>query len=293
MIKRRTFIKQSGLALAATAVLPSIFYSCDKDYPLGLQLYSLRDTIGDDVQSTIEKVAGVGFKEVETYGYSSENQFWGLSVPEFKKLLQDNGLTSPSGHYGLDKYLSKEGSKDDFAYTLDVANGLNQKYVIIPYISDSLRTSIDDYKRMAEKLNEAGEMCKDAGLKLAYHNHAFEFEDYNGQNGFDVFLQNTDSDLVAFEMDIYWIVRAGKDPVELFQRHPGRFPLWHVKDMDKANNELNTEIGSGTIDFQKIFNMAKEAGGEHFIIEQENFDMDPYKSLSQSYNYIKSNLLNS
>ncbi|MCG9971970.1 sugar phosphate isomerase/epimerase family protein [Christiangramia crocea] len=293
MIKRRTFIKQSGLAFAAAAVLPSVLYSCDRDYPLGLQLYSLRETIGDDVNGTVEKVAGVGFKEVETYGYSSENGFWGLSVSEFKKLLTDNGLNSPSGHYGLDKYLSKEGSKSDFAYTLDVANGLDQQYVIIPHISDKLRTSIDDYKRMAEKLNEAGEMCKDAGLKLAYHNHAFEFDNYNGENGYDVFLNNTEKDLVAFEMDIYWVVRAEKDPVQLFRDHPGRFQLWHVKDMSKTNNELNTEIGSGTIDFKKIFDMAKEAGGKHFIIEQENFEMDPYKSLSQSYRYIKSDLLNS
>ncbi len=293
MIKRRTFIKQSGLAFAAAAVLPSVLYSCDRDYPLGLQLYSLRETIGDDVKATIEKVSRVGFKEVETYGYSSENGFWGLSVSEFKKLLSDNGLNSPSGHYGLDEYLSKEGTKSDFAYTLDVAHGLDQKYVIIPHISDKLRTSIDDYKRMADKLNEAGEMCKDAGLKLAYHNHAFEFEDYNGENGYEIFLNNTDKDLVVFEMDIYWIVRAGKDPVALFEENPGRFPLWHVKDMSKIDRELNTEIGAGTIDFHKIFEMAKEAGGKHFIIEQENFEMDPYKSLTQSFNYIKNDLLNS
>lgn len=293
MIKRRTFIKQTGLAFAATAILPGIVYGCDKDYPLGLQLYSLRNTIEDDVQGTIEKVAGVGFKEVETYGYSSENQFWGLSVSEFKNTLNSNGLTSPSGHYNLDAYMSKDGSKDDFAYTLDVAKQLDQDYVIIPYISDGLRTSIDDYKRMAEKLNEAGEMCKDAGLKLAYHNHAFEFEDYNGENGYQVFLNNTERDLVFFEMDIYWIVRADRDPIQLFKNHPGRFPLWHVKDMNQTNSELNTEIGSGTINFNKIFNMAKEAGAKHFIVEQENFDMDPYKSLAQSYNYIKSDLLKS
>lgn len=293
MIKRRTFIKQSGLALAATAVLPSVFYSCDKDYPLGLQLYSLRKSIGSDVEGTIQNVAEVGFKEVETYGYSSENGFWGLSITDFKKLLNDNGLKSPSGHYGLDKYLSKEGLKEDLEPTLEVANGLGQDYMIIPHIADRLRKSLDDYKSIADKLNEAGEMCKDAGLKLAYHNHAFEFEDYNGQNGYEIFLQNTDKDLVVFEMDIYWVVRAQKDPIDLFKDNPGRFPLWHVKDMSKTNKELNTEIGSGTIDFEKIFNMAGEAGGKHFIIEQENFEMDPYKSLSQSYQYMRARLLNS
>jgi len=293
MIRRRTFLKQSGLALAATAILPSILYSCERDYPLGLQLYSLRETIGSDIKGTIEKVAGIGFKEVETYGYSQENGFWGLSVSEFKKILDNNGLESPSGHYEVDSYLSKEGTKDDFAYTLEVAKGLGQKYVIIPYISDQLRTSIDDYKRMAEKLNEAGKMCRENGLKLAYHNHAFEFDDYNGENGLEVFLKNTDKELVVFEMDIYWVIRAGKDPVALFDKYPGRFPLWHVKDMNRTNNDLNTEIGSGTIDFEEIFEKAKLAGGEHFIIEQENFDMDPYQSLTQSYNYIKNEIVDS
>ncbi len=293
MIKRRTFLKQTGLAVAATAFLPGILYSCNRDYPLGVQLYSLRNTIGKDVKGTLEKVAGIGFKEVETYGYSSKNQFWGISVAEFKKLMDNNGLNSPSGHYELEKYLSKEGTKDDFAYILKIAQKLEQKYVTIPYISERLRASIGDYKRIAEKMNAAGKMCRDNGLILAYHNHAFEFEDYNGKNGLEVFLDNTDKGLVDFEMDIYWVVRAGEDPIQLFQKYPGRFPLWHVKDMSKTNNDLNTEIGSGTIDFHKIFGEAKKAGAKHFILEQENFNFDPYQSLAQSYNYIKNNLVGS
>ncbi|MBZ9730073.1 sugar phosphate isomerase/epimerase [Salegentibacter sp. JZCK2] len=292
-MQRRLFIKQSGLAVAATALLPNLFYGCDKGSPLGLQLYSLRESIGDDVRGTIEKVAKVGFKEVETYGYSPDNKFWGFSVAEFKDMIHSNGMTTPSGHYSLDPYLSKDGTDADFATALEVAQGLDQKYLVIPHISEALRTSIDDYKRMAEKLNRAGEMCKDAGLKLAYHNHAFEFDDFNGENGLQVFLENTDEDLVDFELDIYWVVRAGIDPVALFEKYPGRFPLWHVKDMSKSNNEMNTEIGSGSIDYNKVFKKAKLAGGKHFIVEQENFEMDPYESLSQSYNYIKSDLLNS
>lgn len=291
MIQRRTFLKQTGLALAATTVLPSIFYGCRKDYPLGLQLYSLRETIGNNVEGTMEKVAGVGFKEVETYGYSPENGFWGLTITQFKDLLNRNGLSSPSGHYGADKFLSAQGTMSDFQNVLDAANELGQTYVIIPYIGEPLRTSIDDYKRMADKLNEAGRKCKEAGLKLGYHNHAFEFDSFNGSTGYEVFLENTEEDLVFFEMDIYWVVRAGKDPVELFQQYPGRFPLWHVKDMDRMNNELNTEIGSGTIDFQKIFEKARLAGAKHFILEQENFKMDPYESLAESYSYIKNDLI--
>lgn len=290
-IHRRTFLKQSAMAVAATSILPSLLYSCDKDYPLGLQLYSLRDTIGDDVEGTLSRVSKVGFKEVETYGYSPVNQFWGVSVKNFKNMLNSNGLTSPSGHYEFGTYLKKDGTKSDFAEILEVAKELGQKYVTVPHIADNLRTNIDDYKRLAEKLNEAGEMCKNAGLKLAYHNHAFEFEDHNGQTGFQVFLNNTDKDLVFFEMDIYWVVRSGNNPVALIKQNPGRFPLWHVKDMDKANHELNTEIGSGTIDFEKIFEVAEEAGAKHFILEQENFKMDPYKSLAKSFEYIKEELV--
>jgi sugar phosphate isomerase/epimerase len=286
-MQRRTFIKNSGLAVAATSLLPNLFYGCDKNYPLGLQLYSLRNTIGNDVRGTIKNVADVGFKEVETYGYSPDNKFWGISVQEFKNIINSNGMTTPSGHYGLDPFLSKEGTESDFANALEVAQGLDQKYVIIPHIGGGLRTSIDDYKRIAQKLNKAGEMCKEAGLKLAYHNHAFEFDDYDGQNGMEVFLENTQEDLVDFELDIYWVVRAGKDPITLFEKYPGRFPLWHVKDMSRTNNEMNTEIGNGTIDYKKIFEKTKLAGGEHFIVEQENFEMDPYKSLAQSYAYLK------
>lgn len=279
------------MALAATAILPSLLYSCDRDYPLGLQLYSLRDTIGNDVKGTLSKVAKIGFKEVEPYGYSPENKFWGISVKEFKNILASNGLNSPSGHYEFGTYLGEKGTTSDFSYILEVAHQLGQKYVIIPYISEELRTGLDDYKRLAEKMNKAGELCQNAGLKLAYHNHAFEFEDYNGQNGFELFLNHTEKNLVYFEMDIYWVVRGGHDPLSLLRNNPGRFPLWHIKDMSKVDHELNTEIGNGTIDFEKIFKIAEKAGAKHFILEQENFDKEPYSSLSQSYRYMKKNLV--
>ena len=292
MIPRRTFIKQTGLALAATSLMPNIFFGNTKrQASLGLQLYSLRETIEADVKGTLEKIAAIGYKEVETYGYSPKDQFWGLSVKEFKNIITSNGLNTPSGHYGLDDYLKEGGGKSDFAYAVEVARDLDQKYITVPYISEPLRTSLDDYKLIAEKLNKAGEVCKEAGLKLAYHNHAFEFEEYEAQNGYEIFLNNTEKDLVAFEMDIYWVVRSGKDPLELFEKYPGRFPLWHVKDMSKLNHELNTEIGNGTINFKKIFNKVEQAGGKHFIVEQENFEMEPYKSLSQSYQFIKKDLL--
>jgi sugar phosphate isomerase/epimerase len=291
MIHRRTFLKQSGLALAATTLLPSTIFANSGNQPLGLQLYSLRETIGNDVKGTIKKLAEIGFKEAETYGYSKDNGFWGLSVEEFKNILEQNDIETPSGHYGIDPFLEKDGTKDDLNYILEVANKLDQEYVIAPYIADNLRNSVDDYKRIADKLNTAGEMCKKEGLKFAYHNHAFEFDDYNGQNGYKIFLENTDKDLVYFEMDIYWVVRAGIEPAALFKKYPGRFPLWHVKDMDKQQPELNTEIGSGAVDYKEIFKYTEEAGAKHLIIEQENFEMEPYQSLEQSFDYLQNKLV--
>lgn len=290
MVKRRTFLKQSGLAFAATTLIPSTLFSCQNNRSIGLQLYSLRESIAQDVKGTIEKVAQVGIKEVETYGYSPEGKFWGLEIKEFKKILDDNGLITPAGHYGFDPFLEVNGTKDDLKYSLDVAKELNQNYMVISHIAENLRTSIEDYKRLADKINVAGEICKDAGLKLAYHNHAFEFTDYNGQNGYEIFLKNTDKELVDFEMDIYWVVRAGKDPVTFIKKYPGRFSLWHVKDMNKENPEMNTEIGSGSIDFEEIFKYRKRAGVKHLIIEQENFEMPPFQSLSKSFSFLQNKL---
>ncbi|MCJ7759470.1 MAG: sugar phosphate isomerase/epimerase [Gillisia sp.] len=290
MIHRKTFLKLSGLALAGTVLMPSMAFSSNKERTLGLQLYSLRDIIDGNVKDVMKKLAEVGFKEIETYGYSPKGKFWGFEVKEFKKILDGNGLVTPSGHYGMNDFLGINGTDSDFNYLLDVANTLEQKYVVVPHIAEDLRTSINDYKRLTDKLNRAGEMCQKAGLKLAYHNHDFEFFDYNGENGFDVFLQNTDKDLVDFEVDLYWVIRAGKDPVSLFEKYPGRFKLWHVKDMSRKDSKLNTEIGSGSINFEEIFNNAEKSGVEHVIIEQENFEMDPYQSLTKSFDYIQNNL---
>ncbi|WP_031429158.1 sugar phosphate isomerase/epimerase family protein [Flavimarina sp. Hel_I_48] len=293
MSQRRTFLKQATLAAAAATLLPKIAFASVKKHKLGLQLYSLRETLPDNVKGTLEMVAKIGFKEVETYGYTLENGFWGTTIEEFNQILKDTGMKSPSGHYGADSFLAPGGTKDELMHMIEAAEQLNQKYFIIPYLGDSLRGSLDDYKRLAPKFNEIGELCKQAGLKLAYHNHAFEFEKYDGQTGYEILLSETDKELVDFEMDIFWVAHSGVDPVALFNKYPGRFPLWHVKDMDKADRELNTEIGAGTIDYTTIFKNMKTSDVKHLIIEQENFDMDPYKSLSQSVKYIENDLLTS
>lgn len=293
MSTRRNFIKETGLLAASLALAPSLTKAFTKPgRAVGIQLYSLRDIIGTDVKGIIQKVAKAGFKEVETYGYAPANgSFWGLTPKEFKALLDANGLYSPSGHFGFDDYVAS-GNLDDIKPYIEASNVLGSKYVVAPYLTDHLRKTADDYKKVAERLNTAGELCKKAGLKVGYHNHGFEFEKHGNQTGLDILLTNTDPNLVHFELDLYWAVYAGQNPVELFKKYPNRFKMWHVKDMDKTNRDWNTEIGKGSIDFKKIFAAASSSGVKHIYLEQEtNYKPDHIGSITASVKYIKGSLL--
>lgn len=291
MTTRRKFITQAGLAAAGTLLLPDAIFA-KTNYKVGLQLYSLREQIvGNNIKSVIAQAVKAGYQELETYGYDPNKGFFGLKPKEFKESLAANGMTSPSGHYGLDSFLGTANEEVLKVY-IDVAKTVGQQYLTIPYIGAELRKTVDDFKNLAEKMNKAAEMCKKSGLKLAYHNHDFEFQPIDGTMLYDVLLKETEHKLVSFEMDIYWVVRAGQDPVKMIDQHPGRFQMWHIKDMDRSKPDLNTEVGSGSIDFEKIFAKAKKAGLEHIFMEQENFtNIDPYKSITQSAAYIKNKLL--
>lgn len=263
------------------------------DAVIGLQLYSLREQISaEGIEAVIPKVAAAGYKEVETYGYSKENGYWGLDANAFSELLKANNLTSPSGHYGLDPYLDG-GDEELLQSYIDAAKVVGQTYITIPYLGDSLRQDAEGYRKLAQRINEAAKTVSDAGLKLAYHNHDFEFKEFGDTTGYEILLQETDPEQVKMELDLYWAYRAGKDPIAMMKEHPGRFVMWHVKDMDKNDKALNTEIGSGSIDYKKLFSEA-QAEAEHIFVEQENFaeGMDPYKSIRQSHDYIVNNLIN-
>lgn len=293
MTNRRNFIKETGLLAASLALAPSLTKAFAKPKkPVGLQLYSLRDIIGKDVKGVIGQVAKAGFKEVETYGYSpKEKKFWGLSAKEFKTLLDDNGLYSPSGHFGVDNYI-QSGNLDDIKAYIEASNILGSQYVVAPYLGEELRKDIDSYKKVAERLNKAGELCIKAGLNMGYHNHGFEFDKHNDKTGFDILLNETDPNLVYFELDLYWVVFAGHNPVDIFKKYPGRFKMWHVKDMDKVNKKLNTEIGKGSIDFKPIFAKAALSDVKHIYLEQEtNYKPDHIGSIKTSIDYIKGSLL--
>lgn len=277
------------MAAAAVMLAPKLA-SAKSPNGIGLQLYSLRDQLPKDVKGTIAEVAKAGYKEVETFGYSKQNGFWGLSAQEFAALLKKHGLKSPSGHYGIDEYFGT-GKMDELNSYIEAAKILGQTYIVIPSLNENFIKTGADFKAIAEKMNKAAAICKAHGLKLGYHNHNFEWKEADGTTFYDTILTHTDPKLVAMEMDIYWVVRAGKDPIEIFKKHPGRFAMVHVKDMDKTNHELNTEIGKGAIDYKKILGQAKLAGIKHYIVEQENFtNIDPYVSIAESTKYLKTKL---
>ena len=285
-MKRRAFLKQSTILSAGIMAMPQLTFG--KTPNIGLQLYTLRDIIAKDVPGVLSQVAKAGYGEVEMYGLSAGNTFFGQSVKKIAELLKTNNLTSPGGHYMPDKFLFENGNGDDVKNLCEVANELGNKYVIIPWLSAEKRKNTDQYKVLADRLNMAGEICKKSNLQLAYHNHDFEFADLGGGHGYDILLNNTDKDLMKMELDLYWVVRAGYDPIALFKSNPGRFHLWHVKDMSKTDKTKNTEICNGMLDFRSIFKSAKLAGVKHFIVEQEtNYAPDYIGSITTSNKEVK------
>ncbi len=279
------------MAAAAALIVPSFAFAADNKRVVGLQLYSLRDELPKDVKGTIAKIAKAGFKEVETYGFSIKDQFWGLTPKEFKALLDAHGLKAPSGHYGLGTYLS-DGNTTELKAAIAAAKVLKSEYVTIPWLDTSLRKNAEDYQKIASRINEAGKMCKAAGIRLAYHNHNFEFDKIGNTTGYEILLKGTDKKLVDFELDLYWVVRSGNDPLKLFKENPGRFTMWHVKDMDKTNPALNAEVGTGSIDFKPIFAQAKLSGMKHFFVEHEtNYKPNPMESVAASCAYIKKEII--
>ncbi|TDW52632.1 secreted protein [Flavobacterium sp. 270] len=290
MTSRRTFIKNSSLAAVAVLTLPSLAFTMNKK-EIGLQLYTLREELPKNVKGVLEKVAAAGYTTVETYGFSIKDQFWGLTPSELKKILDNNNLKAISGHYNSGSFLA-DGNTTELMAAIEAAKILKNEYFTIPWVDEPLRKNIQDYKTIASRLNQAAQLCKDAGLKLAYHNHDFEFLKHDGVTGYEILLKETHKDLVFFELDLYWVVFSGNDPLRLFKENPGRFKMWHIKDMDKLKRTLNTEIGSGTIDFKPIFKEAKLSGMQHIFVEQENnFAQNAIESIKTSCDFISKNLI--
>ncbi len=238
---------------------------------IGVQLYTVRSLMENDVAGTLEQVAAVGYDEVEFAGYFEH------SPAEIRSLLDQFGLAAPAAHIGIDRLRNELGK------VLEEAQTVGHRYVICPWLAEDQRT-LDAYKGHAAFFNEVGAACKEAGIQFAYHNHDFEFEMTDGMMPYDLLLDETDADLVQMELDLYWITKGGHDPLAYFERYPGRFTLCHAKDMD--DGQTIVPVGEGTIDFGRIFAQSEQAGLVHYFVEHDHPD-DPMASIAASYNHLK------
>ena len=275
-MKRRAFIQNTALAVAGAGLINSAWAAAGSKYKnkVGLQLYSLRDIINKDSKAVLKMVADAGYKELETYGYNAGTLF-GMPIKEYGDYVKSLGMKTVSGHYGID-LLAK-----DWDRTCTDAKSLGQEYVVVPWLNKEFYSSLDVLKKTCETINKAALVAKKNNLKMGYHNHAFEFELVEGQIMFDVMLKELDPS-VSMEMDIFWVVNAGHDPIAYFNKYPGRFHQWHVKDMDKSDKNRNADVGTGLIDFKPIFAAAKKSGMKHFYIEQETYPNNSTESIKKS-----------
>ncbi len=290
-IDRRDFIKQSSL-LASAALVPNPMYRLDTKpkYKMGLQLFTIRDAMKKDPLGSLKTVAALGYQDLETYGYEGEQDtFYGYKTSDFKQILEDLQLTASSGHYGFSDYLEKpeEELKRFVDHCIAGAHGLNKSYITWPWLAPEFRT-IDKFKVLSEKLNIIGEQVVNSGLGFAYHNHDFEFIDHQGQNGYDIILRETDPGLVKLQIDLYWVMHSSKlTPKELIANQPGRYVMWHIKDMDKVTRDY-TELGNGSIDYVNILPDPSLSGLEFYYLEQgSNFAQNSMQSITDSAAYFK------
>lgn len=301
MKSRRDFLKAAGTLAASGLIFKPVNGVAEKvgktsGLPvaksvknIGLQLYTVRNDIAKDgVEAVLEKVAKIGYKWVEGFGYE-DRKILGKTPKDFKALLDKLGLTMPSCHSVTQ--VSTAGGKsaivDQMKSTTEDVKESGAEFLVWAFLAESDRKSIDDYKKHIETWNQFGQVCKDSGIQFAYHNHNFEFTDLEGQRPYDLILRETDPNLVKFEMDLYWIVKAGFDPVEYFKKAPGRFPMWHVKDMEKGPDKFFTEVGNGTIDFARIFAARSTSGMKYFFVEQDESRKTPLESIEISFKYLQ------
>jgi len=292
MTDRRSFLKNTSFLSAALAFAPR---HAMKTPTIGLQLYTVRDAMSKDPVGTLQRVAKIGYNSVEGATYTGDEKFYGMGPKEFRKLLRDNGLIIPSSHYRLGE--AQDNGKvmqgtilHDWDRAVDDAAELGLKYMVCAWLAESERGSLDHYRKVAEDLEKAGERCKKAGIQLCYHNHNFEFIKEDNIYPYDVLLK-ADRNLVKFEVDFYWMKKAGQDVIRLFHEHPGRFPMWHLKDMNNEKDQNFAEVGSGIIDFKEIFKYKSLAGMKYFFVEQDICPGSPFDSITKSIQYIRKNLV--
>lgn len=241
---------------------------------IGIQLYTVRTEMLADPAATLTRLAKIGFKELES-ARSDKGNYYGLSAKEIKKITEDLGMKLRSGHIHVDK---------DWQKSIDEAAETGQQYLISAVLPTPGQT-VENYQRSAEAFSKYGEDCKKAGLAFGYHNHDSEFQEVDGKILYDILVERSDPKLVKMEMDLGWVVAAGHDPLQYFAKYPGRFELWHLKDVDMTR-KASTEFGKGSLDIKKLLQHAKQSGMKHFFLEQEEYAHDAFESVEIDYNYL-------
>ena len=271
---RREFIEiMAGVGVSVACAGSRIRAPGSRLDKIGLQLYTVRDQMKADFEGTLARVAEIGYKEVEFAGYFNH------TPADVRAILDKHGLSAPSTHVG-------DISPDAWKAALDAAHAIGHEYIVVPWIPVERRKTLDDWKQVAADFNRAAQAAHDAGIQFAYHNHDFEFPKVEGQVPYDVLLQNTDPKLVQLEIDLYWITKAGQDPLAYFARWPGRVPLVHVKDSAGPPDHKMVDVGQGKIDWKRIFAKKDQAGIKHAFVEHDQ-PPQPFEDIAVSYRNLK------
>jgi len=278
-ISRRTFIKNTSLTVAAISVAKTSLFAGAADHLTGIQLYSIRDAMKADPLGTLKILAEQGFKNVEHANYNNR-KFYGYAPKEFKKLLNDMGMSMPSGHTVFQESHWDAGVKDftdSWKYTVEDAAIVGQEFVISPSLAEDIRKDKDKLLKFMELYNKNGELCNASGMKFGYHNHDFEFTtEVGGEILYDIILQNTDANLVIQQLDIGNMENGGAKAMDWLKKYPGRFPSLHVKDEIESSGGHgkyeSTVLGTGIVGVKDVIDYAKKnSGSRHFIIEVESY----------------------
>jgi sugar phosphate isomerase/epimerase len=275
-MRRREFI---GTTAAASTLAFLGNYSWAKpSQPIGVQLYTVRDAIGKDLEGTLSKVAEIGYTHVEGASYGN-GKYYSMAPSEFKSLLSSTGLKMPSAHISLNFW------KENIEKTIEDAVNVGLEYMIVPWLGPNERKTLDDYKKVVELLNVASEKVKGTGITVGYHNHDFEFIELEGLIPMDMMMNELDPSVIM-ELDLYWITRVEKNPIEFFNKYKGRVHLWHVKDMEDSADKTFAPVGTGTIDFKPIFAKAELSGLKYFFVEQDRTKGSPFDAITTSYGNV-------
>ena len=296
---RRDFLKVSAASALGMMVLSP--YGCStgavdrKSFGVGLQLYTIRDAMAADVPGSLKKVSDLGYKYVELASYS-DGKFYGYAPAEFKKMVSDLGMEVLSSHTQVE---NAGITLDNAKIMADAHAELGAQYCIQPWVEEADR-NIESYKKMIGDLNEMGRIVKEVGIQFGYHNHNFEFENIDGVVPYyDLFMPEMDADLITMEIDLFWVSKAGQDPVEMFNKYPGRFQLFHMKDMytkeapffDVMKDDISA-VGAGVIDFKGIMAAKEIAGMKHLFVEDDNQgNGKPFEALETSINNLTTDIL--